>query len=307
MDLGSRSFHVLVAEVGPGGCLGCLARDKAVLDLGYSVARTGQVGARAAGRAVAVVRRFRRLAEALGADRVVAVGTGAFRQAGDGAELAERIRREAGVQLEVASGAREAELVFAGVRGAGCAGPEPVLAADLGAGSLEVMVGDAGGLRWSASLELGVARLTAELVRSDPLSEADRRALAGRIGAWLGPLEGPVAALGPRALVGSGGTLSALARMAAGARPRGQGRLAVGRPQLAPVLAQARDLPRHRRRGLEGADPARLDLLPAGSLVLEALMDRFGFDSLTLSPWGLREGMVLEALAAARRPAPARP
>ena len=94
--------------------------------------------------------------------------------------------------------------------------PAPALCFDLGGGSLEVMVGDATGLRYSASENLGVGRLTAELVGSDPLSKEDRRLLQAHITRVLTPVAAEVAAFSPRLVVGSSGTLLDIAHMARG-------------------------------------------------------------------------------------------
>ena len=81
------------------------------------------------------------------------------------------------MRVEVISGVEEARLIFGAVRASVVIEPGPALGLDLGGGSLEVMVGGRDGLRWATSVRLGVARLTTELVASDPLSSRDRRRL----------------------------------------------------------------------------------------------------------------------------------
>src|SRR5439155_1210695 len=106
----------------------------------------------------------------------------------------------------------------AAVRASVLLDPAPALCFDLGGGSLEIMVGDRAGLLWSTSLKLGVARLTAELVDSDPLSEHDQRRLRDRLTALLAPVADVAADLGPKMAVGTSGTFCDLARMVAAAR-----------------------------------------------------------------------------------------
>jgi exopolyphosphatase/guanosine-5'-triphosphate,3'-diphosphate pyrophosphatase len=96
--------------------------------------------------------------------------------------------------------------------------PAPALCFDLGGGSLEVMIGDRGALHWATSLPIGVARLTAELVHSDPIDKGDRRALRDRLVAELEPVQRAVAELTPRLAVGSSGSLEALTQMVAARR-----------------------------------------------------------------------------------------
>ena len=121
------------------------------------------------------------VAEGIGVDEIVACVTSAVREADNGSDLVDRIGMETGIRPRVISGRDEARLIFAAVRASVLLDPAPALCFDLGGGSLEIMVGDRAGLLWSTSLKLGVARLTAELVDSDPLSEHDQRRLRDRL------------------------------------------------------------------------------------------------------------------------------
>src|SRR5215475_478330 len=181
LDLGSNSFHLLVADVHPDGSFEAVTREKEMLRLGDDVARNGRISPAAADRAVASVRRLRQLADASGAHEVIAKATSAIRTAANGSELVDRIEAETGVEVEVISGTEEARLIFAAVRASVVLDPSPALCIDLGGGSVEIMIGDAAGLRWATSLPLGVGRLTAECVRDDPPSKSDRRRLDERI------------------------------------------------------------------------------------------------------------------------------
>ena len=170
LDLGSNSFHLLVADAHPDGTFEPLVQEKEILRLADNVTRNGRIGEEAADQAVEVVSRFRALAESVDAHEIVACATSALREAEDSAALVDRIEGEAGVRVEVISGKEEARLIFAAVRASVVIDPAPALALDLGGGSLELMVGDQLGLAWSKSVKLGVGRLSAELVRDDPPS-----------------------------------------------------------------------------------------------------------------------------------------
>src|SRR6202035_1207163 len=126
-------------------------------------------------------RRFRALAESVDAQEIVACATSALREADDSAAVVDHIESETGVRVGVISGQEEARLIFAAVRASVVIDPAPALALDLGGGSLELMVGDQRGLAWSKSVKLGAARLTAELVRSDPPTSGDLRRLTRRL------------------------------------------------------------------------------------------------------------------------------
>jgi exopolyphosphatase/guanosine-5'-triphosphate,3'-diphosphate pyrophosphatase len=306
MDLGTNSFHLLVADVHPDAHIEPIVREKEMLRLGDVVARHGAIPPMAADQAVATVRRFRLLADAAGAVEILAKATSAIRRAENGAELVDRIEDETGVEVEVIGGHEEARLIFGAVRSAVVLDPAPALCLDLGGGSLELMVGDARGLQWATSLPLGVARLTAELVHSDPLSKRDRRALRDRIAEELGPARAEVLELEPKLTVGSSGTLECLAQMVAARRdeelPSSLNQLTITREELEPIHKEILASDAGTRLRMDGLDARRVDLVVAGSMFLTVAMEELEFDSLTISEWALREGIVLDAVGHQRFP-----
>ena len=300
LDLGSNSFHLLVADVHPDGHIAPLVQEKEMLRLGDVVSRHGAIPTTAADQAVATVRRFRMLAEAAGATEILAKATAAIRRASNGGEVVDRIRAETGVHVEVIGGREEARLIFGAVRASIVLDPAPAVCFDLGGGSLEVMVGDASSLMWATSVPLGVARLSADHIHSDPISKRDRRALREAIEEALAPVVAEVATFEPKLAVGSSGTFESLAEMVAARRdedtPTTLNQLTVGREEF---LALHQDLMASKaadRLRMEGLDARRVDLIVAGSMVLATAMDQFGFDQLTICEWALREGIVLDAV-----------
>jgi exopolyphosphatase / guanosine-5'-triphosphate,3'-diphosphate pyrophosphatase len=301
LDLGSNSFHLLVADAHPDGTFEPLAREKEMLRLGNVVAATGELGEPASSAAVETVCRFRALAESLGAGEVVARATAAFRDARDSAAVVDRIEAEAGVKVRVISGREEARLIFDAVRASVLIEPGPALALDLGGGSLELAVGDAGGMRWASSLKLGVGRLTTELVRSDPPTGGDRRRIVHAVTTAVGPLLPDIARLGPLMAVGSSGTLTTLIRLAAVRRgspmPLSVNQLAVTARQLDALSQDLLRMTSDERAAQPGVDARRADLLPAGALLAVTVMDLTGLDEVVGCEWALREGIVLDAIS----------
>src|SRR5437868_6697138 len=303
LDLGSNSFHLLVADVHADGTFTAVAREKEMLRLGDDVARHGRIPPATVERAIGAVRRLVRLADALGAREVIAKATSAIRTAANGSELIDRIETETGVDVEVISGLEEARLIFAAVRASVVIDPAPALGIDVGGGSVEMMIGDASGLRWATSLALGVGRLTAECVRDDPPSKGDRRRLEERVRAGIEPLVDEVRGRDPRMAVGTSGTLNDLVRMAV-AFESGESELPPSTNALRATCAdlhalhdrimRTKSADRRRMAGLE--EQRRAELLPAGSTLVVTALDLFALDGLTVSDWALREGIVLDAV-----------
>ncbi|MGQ0826737.1 MAG: Ppx/GppA phosphatase family protein [Actinomycetota bacterium] len=300
LDLGSNSFHLLVADVHPDGTFESIAREKEMLRLGDDVTPNGEISAAVADRAIAAVRHLKQLADALGATEVLAKATSAIRSAANGSELVDRIEDEAGVEIEVISGLEEARLIFGAVRASVVLDPSPAMGIDIGGGSVELSIGDAQGLRWAASVPLGVGRLTADLVRDDPPSKGDRRRLDERIRATLAPQVDAVRDRAPAMFVGTSGTINDLARMAValdtGDVPAASNGLRVTVDQFRDLHDRIMRSKTSERRKMPGLEEKRADLLPAGSILLTIALEMFGADTLTVSDWALREGIVLDAV-----------
>ncbi|MEA3075793.1 MAG: exopolyphosphatase / guanosine-5-triphosphate,3-diphosphate pyrophosphatase [Actinomycetota bacterium] len=274
VDLGSNSFHLVVVEAHPDGTFDTLLREKEMLYLGDVVTRTGRIPPGHVERVLETLRRFSTMAGSVGALEIRACATSALREAENSAEVVDAIAAETGIEVEVISGRREAELIFSAVKASVDLGPGTALCLDLGGGSLEVMVGDHDGLRWSSSLHLGGARLAAQHVRSDPPSASDERRLRDAVVAGLEPIVDDVRSFGPMRMVGTSGTFLDLARLA---DVDGTG------------MASRRELDKV-HEGLLAAP------MVAGSVVLRVAMDLFGFDTMVVGEWALREGMVLDAI-----------
>ena len=240
------------------------------------------------------MRRLRQLADALGAQEVIAKATSAIRTAANGSELVDRIEAETGVEVEVISGLEEARLIFAAVRASLVLEPAPALCVDIGGGSVEFVIGDAAGLRWATSVPLGVGRLTAELVQSDPPSRADRTALEERIRDELAPVVGEVRQRKPLMAVGTSGTINDLARLAAanddGDIPASANGLRIEADQLRALQRRIVRMSTAERRRLPGIEEKRAELLPAGVTLLATIFDVFEIDEMVTSDWALREG-----------------
>jgi exopolyphosphatase/guanosine-5'-triphosphate,3'-diphosphate pyrophosphatase len=300
VDLGSNSFHLVVAEVRPDGTFEPLIREKEMLRLGDVVSREGLVTPEAEESAIQTMRRFRMLADAAGATETLAKATSALRSASNGDAVLDRIEVESGICADVIDGLEEARLIFGAIRAAVLIDPGPALCFDLGGGSLEIMVGDTTGLQWAATERLGVARLTAEYVRSDPISKSERRRLREHLVDVLGPLAVDVQRFEPKLTIGSSGTLEDLAHMVAARRdesvPRSLNQLTFSRGEFEPLHRDLVKSTSAERKRIEGLDANRVDLIVAGAEFLATAMELFEIDELTISEWALREGILLDTI-----------
>jgi len=300
VDLGSTSFTLLVADATHDGHVVRVEREREMLRLGAAIAQDSKLPDDLCDRAVEGARRLRRVADRAGAQELFAVATSAMRDAKNGKKLAERIGRELGSEVQILSGEEEARLIFSAFRRRVGLGEEFALGLDLGGGSLELAVGNASALRFESTLRLGVTRLQSELVKNDPISAAEVRALRARVEEALDPIAGRVRALAPVRTIAAGGTVRALARVILGVdEDEGSGDLRGLLLAADDLDAVARRLARtshEERLQLPGVDEKRADLLPIGALVLATTLETLRLPGLMICDWGLREGVILAAL-----------
>lgn len=300
VDLGSNSFHLLVVDAHPDGSFDTLLRDKQVLRLGEVVTRTGAIPPDDVDRILDTLRRFASMASSIGATEIAAYATSALREADNSSQIIDLIRDDIGIKVEVISGRREAELIFAAIQGSLALEPGPAVCLDLGGGSLEVMVGSNTCMLWSTSLHLGAARLLAKFVEEDPPTSAELRRLKTHIAEVLTPVAAKVASFEPKLMVGTSGTFLDLARLAfsarVGATPQSVNQLVTSRRDLQQVHERLIGLPAAGRAKLGDLDARRVDQIPVGSLVLLTAMKILGFEDVMVGEWALREGIILDAI-----------
>jgi exopolyphosphatase / guanosine-5'-triphosphate,3'-diphosphate pyrophosphatase len=284
IDIGSNTTRLLVAEAREGALRELLSQ-RAFTRIGKSLGRDRVIPADKIAETAGVVASQARMAREAGATRIDAVATAAIRKASNRDELAAAIEREAGAVLRVLSEEDEARLSFVGATRSLAIPPGGTVAVvDVGGGSTEVAVGTVGGgVTWWASLPIGSGLLSDGYLRSDPpgADELEHARLHAE-GAFEG-LEPPESSQA----IAVGGSATSLRRLV-GAELRHDAlersiRILASTPCA--EVAQRFDL-----------DPERVRLLPGGILIFDALSQRLG-RSLQIAAGGLREGVILEALA----------
>jgi phosphohistidine phosphatase SixA len=302
-DLGSTSFHMIVADATPDGHLERVAREREMLRLGAAIAGDAVIPPETCERAVDAAQRLGRAARRAGAEELIAIATAALRDARNGRKLAEQLGRALETDVRILSGQEEARLIFSAFRRRVGLGDEPALGLDLGGGSLELAVGNASHLRFEETLPLGVARLHGELSPSDPMTGAEARELRERVESALATHVDHLLSLQPARCIAAGGTARALGRLLLEEEDGAIRGLLVSADELEKLSQKLRRSSHAERIDMVGIDARRADLLPTGAIILATLVEMLGLHGLMISDWGIREGAILQALARRQREA----
>jgi len=308
IDLGSNSFRLVVFTAGEGWW----RRTDEIYEpvrIGEGLAGTGKLGKAPMRRALATLDVFAHFCRAagLGPESVDAVATSAIRDAENAEEFLARARECFGMPIRVLS--REAEARYGYLAAVNSTTLSDGCVLDLGGGSMQLVR-----VRERLPVELGSWRVGTVRMSErflPPNGPAKRRQLeelrehvAGELQdvAWL---REAARAPGGGCMVGIGGTvrnLAAAAQRASGLPTNGVQGALIDADVLAELVERLAALPAAERASIPGIKPARADLILAGAVVVQGVLEAGGFDALRSTEAGLREGVFFERLLADRDP-----
>lgn len=303
IDIGTNSVLLLVAER-RGDELCPLIERATITRLGQGVDATRTLAPEAVERTLTCLARYGDELRALGAERIDVVGTSAMRDAAGGEAFVARARELLGVAPRVISGEEEAALTFVGALTGLSLPPGRCVVFDIGGGSTEIIIGAASGgsgqVEAAVSLDIGSVRLTERHVRADPPTPAELDAIRADVRAALASAPAPPAGPARPLLVGVAGTVTTVAALIRDVVPYDAAVVhgaRISREEIQSATARLASLPVAARRLLPAIEPARADVIVAGSVIIEEILawagdrDEPRTDLLIVSDRGVRWGL----------------
>ena len=188
IDLGTNTFHLLIAEVGKDGAWKKVLHRKITVRLGKGGIHKGEIAPAAFQRGLKALSVFKTELNRKSVKKIRAFGTAAIRSASNGAAFRKSFKKLIGVDLSVIDGETEAELICQGVRQAVAMGDDKCLIMDIGGGSTEFIIADSKKIYWKKSYKLGSTYLLETFQPADPLSKSDLRRINGYFKETLQPM-----------------------------------------------------------------------------------------------------------------------
>jgi exopolyphosphatase/guanosine-5'-triphosphate,3'-diphosphate pyrophosphatase len=296
LDIGSNTVHLLVADVRPGGRPLATTSQRTVLRLMRYLGPDGEISAAGVAALVDAVTEARRVAAAERVDELLATATSAVREATNGPEVIALIEEALGQPLQVLGGETEARFTFLAVRRWFGWAAGQILLFDIGGGSLEIAAGGDELPDAAASVPLGAGRMTIEFLPDDPPGEDAVARLRDHARRTLAPVAAEFGTLArPDHVVGSSKAIRSLAKLVGYPAPGWSGieRMVLPRAALGSWIPRLARIPASARQELPGITPDRTFQIVAGAVVLHEAMRALDVDELEVSPWALREGVLL--------------
>lgn len=297
VDLGSNSFHLIVAQIDDGH-MRITDRLKEMVRLGEGLTPEKDLDPEVAARALACLERFGQRLRSMPPGSVRAVGTNTLRQVREDSDFFERAEQALGHSIDVISGREEARLIYLGVAHGLAAGTERRLVVDIGGGSTEIIIGMGFTPDLRESLHMGCVNMTGRYFSDGRISERamDSAELAGAL--EVRPVRELFRKAGWQAAVGSSGTIRSIAAVLAAEGWCENGISAAGLKRLRDAIVARGNL-----KGLDfkGLSVERRPVFAGGVAVLRAVFETLGITHMQVSDYALREGVIYEMIGRHRQ------
>jgi exopolyphosphatase / guanosine-5'-triphosphate,3'-diphosphate pyrophosphatase len=298
-DCGTNSLRLLIADLDAGtGEMTELVREMRIVRLGQGVDRTGRINDESMARTLAALDEYAALVAEHEPERMRFCATSAARDAENADEFITAVEQRLGVAPEVIDGDEEARASFAGTTRALRDAAGPVLVVDIGGGSTELILGtvptgsSAGTVEAAESLDIGSVRLTERHLHDDPPTPAQVAAVCADVDAALDACR--VDPGQARTVVGVAGSVTTVAAGALGLPAYDRDRIHLARLSGRDVRAAVADLVSMtvaERRSLGYMHPGRADVIGAGALILDRVLQRTSVDVLVVSESDILDGI----------------
>lgn len=292
IDFGTNTARLLIAERSPAG-ITPIRVEREVVRLGGGFTDEYGLSVEARERGLACLHRFSKIITEYGVRQVRASATSAVRDAVNGSMFVDEVFQKTGINLVVIDGAAEAGLTLKGVLSGLDSESDTLVVLDVGGGSTEFTVSSHGSPVFIKSMPIGVVRLTEGF--STSIEMVDRvRSVIDQLEKNLS--SAGIIVSGDYELVGTAGTATTIAAIKLEMVDydyRKINNYTVSRGDIAEIFERLSQLNPQERLAIKGLEKGREDLIIAGMIIVTSIMDKFGFNRLKVSDFGLLEGLAL--------------
>ncbi len=303
IDVGTNTFRLLIAEVSHPGSHGNysfneIISERIITRLGDGVQERGFLNESAINTSIKALKKFSTLISDNNVCMISAIATSALREAKNSAIFLERVKAETGIEIKIISGKKEAEITASGML-IDVPIPESALMIDIGGGSTELIPIINNKLLSSVSLDLGVVYLANKYMREDPPLSSDLSSMDKEISRTIEPMINSFREFitSDTTLIGTAGTVTTLSAVSQNLKCFDHNMIHNSKLSINKVAAIYSDISvisSKKRSGYIPYESERLDIIVPGTLILLKLMEAFKFNTLNVSNYGLREGILIE-------------
>ncbi len=295
IDLGTNTFHLLVAEQQADGRLKTLHRQRIFVALAEDGIEA--IGDAPYARGLAALQEFRKILDDLAVKQVRAFGTAALRTASNGPEFVITVENQLGIQIQLIPGNEEARLIHLGVAQAVPFDQDYSLIMDIGGGSVEFIIANQKGVVWSQSFPIGVAVLFQKFHHQDPIATNEVDQLIAFLHSELAPLLDVLKQYPAKVLIGASGTFDVLENLLASQR-HSDIYSSFEVAQFDPFYQRFLFSTLAERLRTEGIPDSRAELLVVALVLIHFVLKATSIQQVAVSAYAMKEGILQEMVEA---------
>ncbi len=301
VDMGTNSFHLIIAKIKENGTFKIVDREKEICRLGsHKGENLSLISKEEQTLAIQILKRFKDLAETYEAP-IRAVATSAVRESLNKEEFITEVFKETGIEIEIIDGIKEAELIYTGVRKSNDFNNQKILCIDIGGGSTEILLGKGKEIIFAGSVKVGAVRLSKMffpdyVINSEKINKCDEyvknQFKENKDLDYTKKFD---------LSIGTSGTIQAIASIIRGKNKKpkekslkrfifnkAECKIASDKILIASAVKD--------RLNIQGMEPKRADIIPAGVIILNNVFKFFNINEMMISDFALREGIIFDSI-----------
>jgi exopolyphosphatase / guanosine-5'-triphosphate,3'-diphosphate pyrophosphatase len=302
IDIGTNSFHLVIAKIDSRGIVKILSKEKETVRLGKSSTDMKYITPDAMERAVETLKRFKLICDSYKAE-IRAVATSATREALNKDEFIQKVYGSTGISVEVVSGFEEARLIYLGVLQSLDVFDKKILLIDIGGGSTEFLTGEKGQVIYANSIKLGAVRLTEKFFSAGKFTKETVNEARLYVRSLINPVVRHLKNEKYETVIGSSGTIFNISMInysskggtdIAGFNFNNYRFSSAELEHTVKTILKCETVDGIKR--IEGLDSGRADIISAGTIILEQIFAELNIKEITLSGYALREGIIFDTI-----------
>ncbi|MEK9628313.1 MAG: Ppx/GppA phosphatase family protein [Nitrospinota bacterium] len=299
IDIGSNTVRLLILESKNNRDFNLLVSKREITRLGEGMDTQGKLADLRIQNTLKVLSDFRQTCLENGDPPLFAVATSAVREASNGKEFVQLAKAQTGIDIKIIPWEEEARLTLEGVFWKISDENRKTITLDIGGGSTEFILSEGKNIKGFCSTPLGVVRLTEKYISQHPVDEKEFQHLQTHLEKELRLVKKKLSTFSPEVLIGTAGTVTTLAALKNNIYPYDPEKIHGSQfsfTEAESILKDLKGKSLDQRLQLKALERGREDLIIAGTAIVLETMRTFGCDSLTVSEYSLREGIILNAL-----------
>lgn len=266
--------------------------------IGQGVDDKGYISKEAIDRNIKALKEFKAICDNEGCDYIYCMGTSALRDSKNADEFIILAKKEAGVDVEVITGERESNLGFLGVlEGVDKDDSEEILVIDIGGGSTEFIVGNQDGVNFCKSENIGALRLTEKFLKTEIVDNQELNDTVEFINKTIENTINTIKKRNIKKLVGIGGTITSVSAINQKLEVYSMEKVhnsKICKKEVDEILQMLKNMTLEDKKRLNGLQPKRADIITAGVVILDIIMEKLELNEIIVSEYDNLEGLMCQ-------------